>query len=60
MTIFGKLAALKVAREKRAGRYGDSGGLYLQITARGVNRRPNLIQSIRRSKLHAETQSIRA
>jgi len=35
MTIFGKLTALKVAREKRAGLYGDSGGLYLQITARG-------------------------
>ena len=35
MPIIGKLTALKVAREKRPGLYGDGGGLYLQITARG-------------------------
>jgi integrase len=35
MPITGKLTALKVAREKRSGLYGDGGGLYLQITARG-------------------------
>jgi integrase len=35
MLIIGKLTALKVAREKRPGLYGDGGGLYLQITARG-------------------------
>jgi integrase len=35
MTIVGKLTALKVVREKEPGRYGDGGGLYLQITARG-------------------------
>jgi integrase len=35
VAILGKLTALKVAREKRAGRYGDAGGLYLQVTARG-------------------------
>ncbi len=33
MPITGKLKALNVAREKRAGIYGDGGGLYLQITA---------------------------
>jgi integrase len=35
MPIIGKLNALKVAREKRPGLYGDGGGLYLQVTARG-------------------------
>jgi integrase len=35
MLITGKLSALKVAREKRPGLYGDGGGLYLQVTARG-------------------------
>ena len=35
MPIIGKLTALKVAREIRPGLYGDGGGLYLQITARG-------------------------
>ena len=35
MPVIGKLSALKVAREKRPGLYGDGGGLYLQITARG-------------------------
>ncbi len=35
MAMLGKLTALKVAREKRPGLYGDGGGLYLQITARG-------------------------
>ena len=35
MPITGKLTALKVAREKRPGLYGDGGGLYLQVTARG-------------------------
>jgi hypothetical protein len=33
MPVIGKLTALKVAREKRPGLYGDGGGLYLQITA---------------------------
>ncbi len=33
--IIGKLSALKVAREKRPGLYGDGGGLYLQVTTRG-------------------------
>jgi hypothetical protein len=33
--ILGKLTALKVAREKQPGLYGDGGGLYLQITTRG-------------------------
>ena len=28
MAILGKLTALKVAREKRPGVYGDGGGLY--------------------------------
>ena len=35
MPITGKLTTLKVAREKRPGLYGDGGGLYLQVTARG-------------------------
>jgi integrase len=35
MPVTGKLTALKVAREKRPGLYGDGGGLYLQISARG-------------------------
>jgi hypothetical protein len=35
MSVTGKLTALKVAREKRPGLYGDGGGLYLQVTARG-------------------------
>ena len=35
MAMIGKLSALKVAREKRPGVYGDGGGLYLQITKRG-------------------------
>jgi hypothetical protein len=35
MPVTGKLTALKVAREKRPGLYGDGGGLYLQVTARG-------------------------
>src|ERR1700688_2859570 len=35
MLIIGKLSALKVAREKRPGLYGDGGGLYLQIADRG-------------------------
>ena len=30
MLIIGKLTALKVAREKRPGMYGDGGGLYLR------------------------------
>ena len=36
MPITGKLTALKVAREKRPGMYGDGGGLYLQISASGA------------------------
>ena len=36
MPVTGKLKALNVAREKRAGLYGDGGGLYLQITASGA------------------------
>ncbi len=35
MLVLGKLTALKVAQAKRPGLYGDGGGLYLQITARG-------------------------
>src|SRR6476469_4446750 len=35
MPVTGKLTALKVAREKRPGLYGDGGGLYLQVTTRG-------------------------
>jgi hypothetical protein len=35
MPVTGKLTALKVAREKRPGLYGDGGGLYLQITTPG-------------------------
>jgi integrase len=35
MTVIGKISALKVAREKRPGVYGDGGGLYLQITEQG-------------------------
>jgi integrase len=35
MPIIGKLSALKAAREKAPGLYGDGGGLYLQITDRG-------------------------
>jgi integrase len=35
MTVIGKLSALKVAREKRPGIYGDGGGLYLQVTEQG-------------------------
>src|SRR5277367_6370051 len=31
MALIGKLNALKVAREKRPGSYGDVGGLYLQV-----------------------------
>ena len=34
--VTGKLKALDVAREKRAGTYGDGGGLYLQVTASGA------------------------
>jgi integrase len=34
--VTGKLKALNVAREKRAGTYGDGGGLYLQVTASGA------------------------
>jgi hypothetical protein len=33
--MIGKLSALKVAREKRPGVYGDGGGLYLQVTKQG-------------------------
>jgi hypothetical protein len=33
--MIGKLSALKVAREKRPGDYGDGGGLYLQVTKQG-------------------------
>jgi Arm domain-containing DNA-binding protein/integrase-like protein len=36
MAVIGKLTALRVAREKRPGLYGDGGGLYLHITARGT------------------------
>lgn len=36
MPITGKLSALKVAREKRPGLYGDGGGLYLQIGGSGA------------------------
>ena len=36
MLIIGKLTALKVAREKRPGMYGDGGGLYLQVTKAGT------------------------
>jgi integrase len=35
MAMIGKLSALKVAREKRPGIYGDGGGLYLQVTKQG-------------------------
>jgi hypothetical protein len=38
MPVTGKLTALKVAREKRPGFYGDGGGLYLQVTPRIVGR----------------------
>jgi integrase len=34
--IVGKLSAVKVAREKRPGLYGDGGGLYLQVSANGA------------------------
>jgi integrase len=36
MPLIGKLNALKVAREKRPGLYGDGGGLYLQVGERGT------------------------
>ena len=36
MALIGKLTALKVAREKRPGMYGDGGGLYLQVTRGGT------------------------
>jgi integrase len=36
MPITGKLTALRVAREKRSGLYGDGGGLYLQVSASGA------------------------
>jgi integrase len=36
VAITGKLNALKVAREKRAGLYGDGGGLYLQVSTSGA------------------------
>ena len=36
MLIIGKLTALKVAREKRPGMYGDGGGLYLQVAKAGT------------------------
>ena len=36
MPIVGKLSAVKVAREKRPGLYGDGGGLYLQLSANGA------------------------
>ena len=36
MPITGKLTALKVAREKRPGLYGDGGGLYLQVSGSGA------------------------
>src|SRR5262249_30538767 len=32
MALIGKLKALTVTRTKEAGRYGDGGGLYLQVT----------------------------
>jgi integrase len=35
MAVIGKLSALKVAREKRPGVYGDGGGLYLRVTKQG-------------------------
>jgi hypothetical protein len=35
MGVAGKLTALKVAREKRPGLYGDGGGLYPQVIGRG-------------------------
>lgn len=35
MMIVSKLTALKVAREKKPGLYGDGGGLYLQVTESG-------------------------
>jgi integrase len=36
----GKLTALRVAREKRPGTYGDGQNLYLQVTAAGPNAKP--------------------
>ena len=36
MPITGKLTALKVARAKRPGLYGDGGSLYLQVSASGA------------------------
>jgi hypothetical protein len=36
MPVTGKLKALNVARGRRAGVYGDGGGLYLQVTASGA------------------------
>lgn len=36
MPIVGKLSAVRVAREKRPGLYGDGGGLYLQVSANGA------------------------
>jgi integrase len=32
----GKLSALEVERKKKPGRYGDAGGLYLQVTSAGA------------------------
>ena len=36
MLIIGKLSAVKVAREKRPGMYGDGGGLYLHVGKTGT------------------------
>ncbi len=36
MPLIGKLSAVKVAREKRAGLYGDGGGLYLHVGKTGT------------------------
>jgi integrase len=36
MVLIGKLTAMKVAREKRAGLYGDGGGLYVHVGKSGT------------------------
>lgn len=53
MMIVNKLTALKVAREKQPGLYGDGGGLYLQITERG-SKIALVPAAISRSQMSAE------
>jgi hypothetical protein len=42
MSIVGKLSAVKVARAKRPGLFGDGGGLYLQIADGGSKHRTEI------------------